>query len=317
MSSSPESGPLFVVGMPRSGTTLLSAMLDALPDVAITPELHYFTEHWPRCRAALAPGGEGASALLAHLLTRPGFVELQLDETEVSLLERQVAEGEATHQAVYSAVLRAYATRHGERVAGEKTPAYLLRTRLLLQLFPGARFICMVRDPRDVSLSWRTAGWRGHSLFHGLLWRRFSRAAHQASTRLGESFLVVRYEDLVSDPAGTIATCCDHLSVAWDPVALEFHREAPRTFDPGREPWKERALTPVDPGRAGRWRDELPPAEARVVTIAAGSGLARFGYETLDVPLLPIRSWGAVRRASRDMVDYALVSANHARTWAR
>lgn len=285
---STTSAPVFVVGMPRSGTTLLSSALNAHPSISIAPELHYFTQHWPRCEAALQPGGNGAHWLVDALLQTAEFDDLGLDVHDREAVHTLLPPAGAGHAEVYLAFLRVYAARHGKSVVGEKTPAYLLRVPTLHSLFPRARFVCIVRDPRDVSLSWRTASWRGTAAYHALLWRHFYRAAVLHRADLGEAFLMVRYEDLLSDTARVLARCCQHVGVDFDPDMLTFHAGGQRNFDPVREPWKAKATQPVDPSNSGRWRTSLTPEETATLDWLAGEEMADAGYVLSGIGRAPL-----------------------------
>jgi hypothetical protein len=294
--------PVFVVGMPRSGTTLLSSLLDAHPSISIAPEIHYFTQHWPRCEAAFQPGGSGAHRLVDALLETPEFNDLAFDESDRLAVHDLVPSTGAGHAEVYLAFLRVYAARHAKSVLGEKTPAYLLRVPTLSSLFPAARFLCIVRDPRDVSLSWRTAGWRGTAAYHALVWRHFYRTALQHRADLGEAFLMIRYEDLLTDPAGVLTRCCRHAGVEFEPGMLAFHERGRRNFDPVREPWKAKATKPLDASNSGRWRAGLTPEQTATVEWLAGEEMTDAGYALSGIGRAPLLRPRAALRLGRDLV---------------
>lgn len=310
----PFGGPVFVVGMPRSGTTLLSAMLDAHSQVAITPELHYFTQHWRMCAAAVRGGATGGSLLVDQLLATDEFADLRLGGAEV-LRVRLLAADAASHRDVYSAFLRVYADRSGKSVSGEKTPPYLLRIDLLRRIFPESRFVCIVRDPRGVSLSWQEAGWRGGPLFHALQWRRYLRAALRARTRLGDAFLLVRYEDLVRRPREVLERCCRALGVEFEDQMLSFHTAGTRNFDPEREPWKRRATMAVDARNADKWRADLSPAAARVIELVLRRSMAAHGYLATGGRVDPDQVREVVQESLLDLLRTLRVNARQRWAW--
>lgn len=293
-------GPAFVVGMPRSGTTLLSAMLDAHSQVAITPELHYFTQHWRMCDEAVRAGDTDVPRLIDQLLATDEFADLRLDGAEVVRV-RRLAANAATHRDVYSAFLRVYADRSGKAVSGEKTPPYVLRIPLLRRIFPEARFVCIVRDPRAVSLSWQDAGWRGGPLFHALQWRRYLRAALRAEALLGDAFLLVRYEDLVRRPREVLERCCAVLGVEFEDQMLSFHTAGNRNFDPEREPWKRKATMAVDAGNADKWRTDLSPSATRAIELTLSRAMAAQGYPATGQRVAPDQVWGVVQESMLDL----------------
>jgi hypothetical protein len=269
---------VFIVGMPRSGTTLLAAMLNSHPDIAIVPELHYFTQHWVTCRTALEPGGIGAAALIDELAQTATFGDLKLTPAEIDRIRQSLRRPGVTHRGVYRAFLDVYAERRGKSVVGEKTPPYLLRLPLISSFFTAARYICIVRDPRGVSLSWQRARWRGGATYHALLWRRYYRAAQRYRAAIGQDFLLVRYEQLLEDPRGVLSRCCAFLGTPFDERMLTFHEGEGRNFDPEREPWKRKATTPLDPANAETWRTQLPAADIAVIELITARLLRAAGY---------------------------------------
>lgn len=298
-----QPGPLFVVGVPRSGTTLLSSLLNAHREIAIAPETHYFTQHWGICVEALRPEGNGPHWLIDRLLETPEFRDLHLDGPELQAVHDLVPAGhQVTHADVYSAFLRVYAAKHHKVLTGEKTPAYLLRARTLVAQFPAARFVCIVRDPRDVTLSWRAAGWRGTAAYHALVWRSFQRAAAQHRAHLGDAFLVVRYEDLLADPDAVLRACCGHVGLDFDPGMLHFHQGERRNFDPLREPWKNKATQPLDPSNSGRWLTDLSPGEVATIEWLARREMVASGYEPSAVPVTRLLRPALLLGSVRDLV---------------
>src|SRR4051794_17280172 len=134
-----ELAPFFIVGVPRSGTTLLRQMLRGHPRLAVPPESHFVP-------AALnAPSG---AAALELILRDEHFADWQVDAADV---RRRATTSDMTPASVVRAAFETYAQAQGRPRWGDKTPAYVLHMPLLAEAFPGARFVHIIRDGRDVA----------------------------------------------------------------------------------------------------------------------------------------------------------------------
>lgn len=278
--------PVFVVGMPRSGTTLVARMLSTHSGLAISPETHYFTKHHDRFEQA---GGladrDAARDFVQYLLSTRELADFGFTEPERQQILARVSQTPRPNDAtVLRNVLEAYAQKQAKPWVGEKTPEHLRHVPKLADLFPDSRFVCVIRDARDVSLSWRGVPWnRGDVLYHAWLWRRYSRLSTALAHRYPERFLEVRYEDLVQDAEPVLRELCVYLGLPFERGMLRFQASRELTFDPTREPWKARAADALDPRRAMRWRREMPREEVIVVQVVAGRELARRGYPPGEV----------------------------------
>ncbi|MFO8099851.1 MAG: sulfotransferase [Salinibacter sp.] len=280
--------PLFIVGMPRSGTTLLSALLDAHPSIAITPETHFYT----RCWEAAAPASERPDDVWARLVQQPGVQDMQLTEAEI---ERIWSRARAADRPAPPDLLRAlgttYAERSGAEIWGEKTPDHLAHVPAMLRNFPDAAVLCIVRDPRDVCLSLRDMPWNHDSLPEAAwTWRRYAQKSLRYRDAFSEHFHIIRYEDLLEDPEAELRAVAEWVGVTFDDRMLRFHHQEGGPADTDREPWKAKMHRPVDPTNKEKWRTHMTAAERAVVEIVAGAALPAYGYprppHTIDPALV-------------------------------
>ena len=267
--------PIFVVGMPRSGTTLLSALLDAHSRIAITPETHFYT----RCGGGQQ--GDGAvEEVWNRLRQQPGVQDMRLSEEEIERLWSQV---QLVDRPGPSDLLRAlgstYADRTGADAWGEKTPDHLAHVPTILRDFPRAAVLCIVRDPRDVWLSLRGMPWNEDSLPEAAwTWRRYAQKSTRWRETFPDRFREVRYEDLLDEPADLLREVTAWLGVSYEERMLRFHQQDDGPADTGREPWKAKTHRPIDPSNKEKWRTQMTDAERAVIEWMAGSPLRRHGY---------------------------------------
>lgn len=268
-------GPVFVVGFPRSGTTLLQQILNGHPDIAIAPETHFIGRYWGH-RHRRGPLADDAAweTLLREIADEPGFRESGVGAEQVLAAGRTVDRG---WPGALQAAMRAFAEAQSATIFGEKTPLHQLHMPRLQDWFPEARFIQIVRDPRAAVNSWRHVPWsRGSVVREAMEWNRRDRAA-QADAAVIREILTLRYEDLVRTPEPSVRTLCSFLGVEPTPTMLSGRE--PVGVSTRREPWKQGVTEPVNPDRVEAWRSELGRLRMLAVETITQAGLRRYGYE--------------------------------------
>lgn len=266
----------FIVGCPRSGTTLLRRMLDAHPDVAVAPETFFMRHFWEQ-RDAYGDLSHDAvlDQLVDDLTATPAFEELGLEE---DAFRAAVHRAPRRWKTVFRVLLQQFAERRDARFVGEKTPNHVLSIPTLHRWFPEARFVHLVRDPRAVSNSWRTVPWSSEYRWRDAeVWVEFVEAGREAEAS-GAPVTSLHFEALVRSPEEELRAVCEGLDLPYDDRMLSFHEQEPATVDVEREPWKERATDPIDPTVADRWRDELSGHVQAQVEAVAGAEMKRWGY---------------------------------------
>lgn len=269
--------PIFIVGVPRSGTTLLASLLAAHSRLACGPETAFFAE--------LAAAGKP----LLHPRDWPGDVLEFAEESRLegeSLLERYavdrqelagfLAGSQPSPVGVLVALGELTARRAGKVRWMEKSPIHLLYAQQIRWWFPSAPIVRIVRDPRDVALSLTGVPWGPKDLTGGLLyWRRFHERSREffASDPLS---CTVRYEELVADPEAVLRQVCSFIGEELEPGMLAGTRET-GTLVRESESWKGNAGDPVDASRAGGWRN-MPEADRRLGDALAGDLLRELDY---------------------------------------
>lgn len=279
---------MFVVGCPRSGTTLLQRMLDNHPHLTIANDTHFITRAAKRVlrkdpQPLLTP------ELVAAVLTYRRFFRMGLDENDVKV----AAENCPTYAEFVS---RLYARRgqvKGKRLSGEKTPDYCRKIPLLHDLFPAARFVHIIRDGRDTALS--TLNWANQSKGPGkwslwnedplatcaLWWRWQTGAGERDGRRLGgEHYHRVNYEQLVAEPEKELEVISRFLGIPYSAAMVRYHEGKTRD-KPGLSA-KSAWLPPVKNLRD--WRKDMSSEDIGVFEGVAGTLLRELGYRCSDKP---------------------------------
>jgi hypothetical protein len=281
----------FVVGVGRSGTTLLRLMLDSHPELAIPPETHFLPELIARFDGSVPAPADLVDAVKSHA----GWRDFGLAEGELGSIFAAAGDGpEDAIRAFYAA----YAARHGKARWGDKTPVYIESIATIgTVLGSQARFIHLIRDGRDVAVSrGARARKRGREATppraEAETWKRRIEGAREQAKRV-DHYLELRYEDLIEDPERVLRRICEHIELGFDPSMLDYHERASERLAelsdipgkggrirPGAERQAAHALTSEPPrsDRVERWRDELSPSELADYESVAGDLLAELGY---------------------------------------
>jgi len=185
-----EAAPFFIVGCPRSGTSLLRDLLRSHPRISIPGESHFLPAFF---RGYGDPGDEPGAPRLAERILGLHWVKAWLLP-----LTPDVFAGDRTFRQVVTRLFAAHAASEGRERWGDKTPHYVREIPTLVEIFPGCRIIHIYRDGRDVALSWLATGFQPRNLFTAArTWKEYVCAGRQSGRTLPpEFYLEVRYESL-------------------------------------------------------------------------------------------------------------------------
>lgn len=301
-----EPEAIFIVGVSRSGTTLMRRVLDRHSRIAIADENHYLAHllPWEGARHTFRRVGDlredAAVRSLVALIYSDDFqrgsrlreaspfwrwIRLNVPQEE---LEARLLAGERTERGVFTAVLLAYADARGKTIIGEKTPAHITRVDTLLDWYPRGRVVHMLRDPRAVFVSelrrrsehavtipyrWivRVPALMRTFILLEVAWAWAGAVARHRtlSRRYPDRYRLVRFEDLVREPVATIDDVCAFLGVAPEKRMLrqKVVSKGSRLGEAG-----------FDADAADRWRATIGAREARVLRLLLGKRIERMGY---------------------------------------
>jgi len=278
-----------VVGMNRSGTTLLRMMLDAHPDLTIPPETHFVPD---MIKAAKADGSTPESVLEAMKEHRE-WGDFEISDAE--MLGKFRALPKLRPGPAVRSFYEIYAERQGKPRYGEKTPTYVQKMKLIQRALPEARFCHVIRDGRDVALSVLDRTVR--DLTAGDVakrWQKKVRKAQEDSPQL-EHYMEIRYEDLILDTEPILRSVCEFFELEWHDELLTYHeRSADRLQEmaralPGDGKAKELSVErrmkthemttkPPSADRVQRWRKQMTEEQRLQFEEVAGDLLTELGY---------------------------------------
>ncbi len=280
-----ERRPIFVVGVARSGTTLLRYMLCSHPHIYIPPESN-FIPGFSRRHPTEPMGREQARRVLERI-SRYGTFWRDWREEPLDADELLRSLPNLTPASLVDGVYSRYARQYGAVRWGDKSTIYAGYIDLFVKMFPTCQIVHTIRDPRDVTASSLDAyrGWRFFYMdpyYAARMWRERLGRGLEVGRRLGsERYYEIRYEDLTADPEGQLRELCAFLGEEFDPSMLSPQMEALKHYH--KFGIHQRVRENVTTGRAGRWRRDLSPADQRLIQRVTRELLVELGYPLEDL----------------------------------
>ncbi len=286
-------GIFFIVGAPRSGTTLLQAMLSSHSRIFIPPETEFFMSFEP-------PGSEAPSRVWDEYWQRIRASRKWRDQgVDLDEFKRRCDTTDQSSRAVFLELLQMHAERAGKPRAGEKSPHHYRHTKRIREVFPSARFVNIIRDPRDVVASRMRTPWsRGGVADHARSWRRAIEAHERNAASLpAAAYRSVRFEDLVGEPEGTLRSICEFLGEEFEAPMLEFHDRKQAGFSDREQDWKGNTFKPLSAAAVGRHKETLSPRQVDIIQRITSSQMREFCYDLDVIARRP--SWALVSGVER------------------
>jgi hypothetical protein len=271
-------------------------MIDAHPQIAIPPETGFL----PLCAQLTGSGDRLRQDFFQLVTTYPpeasGWQDFQISANDfweqLTLIEPfTVAAGLRTFYSTYAA-------RFGKSRWGDKTPSYCFWIEAIASLLPEAHFIHIIRDGRDVALSWREMWFAPDQRIEALAnhWVNWVTAGRQQGQQC-QHYLEVRYEELIQNSPDVLTQICEFLEIEFDERMLQYYLHTPKRLEEhqGRSrtdgsvivsrsqrlAQQHRTTQPPDPSRVFAWKTTMLHEERQQFEAIAHSTLRELGYEVM------------------------------------
>lgn len=271
--------PIMIVGVDRSGTTLLSLMLDSHSRIAIPYESKFFIRYYmQRDKLGDLTIESGRQTLVLKILN-----ERMVDRWEKKITINDVnLDNCVSLEKTISELFEAYARAFNKDIWGDKTPSYITHLDVLNKMFPDCRFVHIVRDGRDVASSLINQWWGPNDFTSAVYyWNEKVTCAKKMLKMLPDNrYIEVRFEDLVTEPEDILRNITDFLGVEFeqnmlsgylDTAASKIGDNIVKKVHPhlGESPSKTQAL---------KWISSLPKVDQAIAFDIAGATLTELGY---------------------------------------
>jgi len=271
-----------VVGCPRSGTTLLQRLMLGVENSFSMPETDYFRQvainYYLATRSsrpvkALTYEKFLSPKTLARVLTSmKKNAELNMSSEQVSELYQSATNGRLVTADLFDCLAYTYSKDSEETVLIEKTPAHVFHIPVIKSIFPDAVFVGVVRDPRDVYLSFNKMLSQ-----QGKPDRSIHEVANMWNSALCEmeaaSIPVIRYEDMILDPVGQVNAALKDTGL----FVTDMNTNKNKIFQKS-ETWKSNVFDRIDSSNTGKYQEKLTDFELYEFQRLCRSGLLKWHY---------------------------------------
>ena len=256
---------------------MLRLMLNAHPRIAIPFESDFIPKFYRRI-------GE-----YGDLHERQNIIRL-LDDIAAQQFVRRgglvrdkaavLAQNPNSYDRLIDAIYTTYAAANGKRRWGDKDPDNEVELDVLWKLFPGCRFVHIVRDGRGAANSLRKQEWGSKNLLKlAREWSWRVTLARKMGMMLGPKYyLEVQYEDLVCSPESSLRRICEFVDEAFDPQMLGYYKNAAAAMPESSLKFHSSSIRAPDPAKATAWQHEMAVADRMLFEEVAGATLEEFGY---------------------------------------
>lgn len=297
---------VFIVGSSRSGTTLMRRVLERSPDIAISSENHFMGHLIERegVRYRLRRFGDLHDDANVHRMVEYIYSDQFMTSSRwrrqsshwrfirravpAAEFEQRIVDSDRSERAIFDAILDSYAERKGKRIRGEKTPAHLRHVSTLLRWYANGLVVHMLRDPRAIYVSEVRRRAEDHDSFPyrylvrvpvalklfafvqtAATWLEGVRHAQRNRRRYGDRYVIVRFENLVTDPEAELRRICRIIGVDFTDAMLD-QQVVSRGFSTGSRGF--------DPEAAVRWRGRIEGWAVAGFRFTVGRAMRRSGY---------------------------------------
>ena len=271
--------PFFLIGSGRSGTTLLRTIVNQHPELCIPPESHGAI---PNAVKQYYRGGENGwqklialslGEFLRHTNFRLWKTDLQKNINELYTLKSEEQSLSAIINYIYAEYIKKHKT--GASRWGDKTPFNTLRIKWLLKLYPQAKFIFVLRDPRAVASSFRKSEINPSLKESSLRWKASIEAFENLEKNSKGSTLLIKYEDLVIEPEAVTRKVCAFLEI--DFLANMLTERRAFSGD-GTIAHHKNSQQKINRTSLQKWRELLNKEEIKSIEAITGSLITKYGY---------------------------------------
>jgi Sulfotransferase family len=291
--------PLFVVGPPRSGTTLTARILGRHSRIFMPGETHFFDDIYSRRRElGELRNSESIQRVITRLRTLYERYNEQLDQKRIEklLANRDILEklrSCGSYEEIFSCFMGVQMQLTGKVRWGNNVPKDIFHFKDIFSFYPNAKFIVCIRDVRDFLISYQNK-WQAtavdsvdrirklyHPILTSLVWKASARQFVQLKGSMpSTAFKLVRYEDLVENPQKVVRDICDFIGEEFQEDMLNVDAEN-SSFREGQ--------VGIFSSSVGRWRRLLSNEEAYIAQQITARELAEFGYSPVVPKINPLK----------------------------
>mgnify|MGYP001608169893 CR=1 FL=1 len=278
--------PIFIIGTERSGTNLLRLMLNVHPNIAVPHPPHIIKFFSPLIHLYGDLKKEKNFRSLAHDVCK--MVDLHPYKWPFKINREKVILNctEKNLSCIYFAVYNQYLEHTNKKRWACKSTFMIDRVDEILQYYPDAKFIYMVRDGRDVAVSAKKSIFNDYHVYYTA--NRWKSEQQQGIKLLNAlpplSIFLLKYEELVKDTKNSLEKLCSFLDEKFDDTMLQYHQSAEARISGSLSASWKNTGKPVINENIGKYSGELSKKEIDIFETIAYEELGVLGYTLVNSP---------------------------------
>jgi hypothetical protein len=257
-------------------------MLNSHSQIAFTPETHFIRKHIANIKEQKLFKNCKYHILKNNLLKDPELNRIDIDIK--ALIKNQLSSSQSLTQ-FYKLFLSNHLEYKQKQIIGDKDPKNLEHLVQIKRIYPSAKIIHIIRDPRDVVLSRLKAEWskdRGITI-HALTYQlQYQKACRDGSRLFDENYFEIQYENLITDPHSTLAGLCSFLGIPYEKNMLNFYKNSWEIVKDEEKNWKAECFQPVKSNNLNKWKKKLSPAAIYLIENISHSVFKENRYQRSD-----------------------------------
>lgn len=278
---------IFIIGVGRSGTTLLQSILNAHSEIAFTPETHFLYQYL----GLKNQGNIRNIDVIIDLLDKDEKLKrLNLNIGEIAR-ECDPIKSQDFWPDLYKKLLLKYLANQSKKIIGDKDPMNSGLLPLIKLHFPEAYIIHIIRDPRDVVLSRLRSNWgKKFPLIAHLGDHKISleKALKEGPELFGDNYQEVRYEDLISNTETEVRRLCEGINVPFEVEMLDFEKSSQELVSEDERQWKGNVFGKIKKNNTAKWINGLTNFQRQLSELTLGNLIEGLNYKKSGKGINPL-----------------------------
>lgn len=282
-------GLFFILGSPRSGTTLLRTLFDAHPNVNIPLEYPLIPLLYPKYKNKKSFSQNDIRAFIDDLKKPIKFVFWDINRWRIDWKQFEIdalAQSEIDFASLCTLLNRSFKSCFNKEeimMIGDKNPIYSEHALLLVKLYPDAKFIHLSRDPRGQIASLQRQHF-GNRLTpaNAFRWNHHQKLAWRCRNFVCSNLIDIKYEDFIAEPEETLMLLCQFIGIPYKREVFDYYQESQKYLSEYEGDQFIDALNstlqPIDKNKAEEWKTILKPMDIRIIESLCRRRMKILGY---------------------------------------
>lgn len=267
---------VFIIGMPRSGTTLVSSLINASDNIYIGVETHIFPiyEKWIKQGSKKINFTEYYFSYSNNpYLQYFNFKKAEINKIKLSINNKNSIES------ILAQLNKIQNKNQAVKEWGEKTPRHYEHLEQIRHFFKDCKIIIIKRDPRDIFLSQKKIKWgTKNPLEFVIRYKRFQRIVHENKEK--KDVFVLKYEEVLSNSKDNLEKLYDFLEISFDENLISnFSNLKYQNYSKVLEPWKNNNGGSLLKTNFNKWKSDVEDKDIQFISFFLRKGIDSYGYD--------------------------------------